>query len=175
MVYMKRNATTFLYGCFQLRYTYQCRREGRDPLRFLATYFRSAKKFFRSESAQIPLPAYSERQYVLRYTIFHYNGKFCGHPSQSLCKQVARPAMDKYSDRIPVCTISSSTRYDRKVWYESLGSICSINGKPVSYVEKSVICRRPGDHHIPEQNLPWCSGPHRGIDRARRQHLAQLR
>ena len=74
MVYMKRNATTFLYGCFQLRYTYQCRHEGRDPLRFLATYFRSAKKFFRSESAQIPLPAYGERQYVLRYTIFHYDG-----------------------------------------------------------------------------------------------------
>jgi hypothetical protein len=36
--------------------------------------------------------------------------------------------MDRYRDRVPVRTIGSGTRYDGKVWYESLGRIRSING-----------------------------------------------
>ena len=47
--------------------------------------------------------------------------------------------MDKYSDRVPVRTFGSGTRYDGKVWYEMLSSICSINGKPTSNVEKSML------------------------------------
>lgn len=47
--------------------------------------------------------------------------------------------MDKYSDRVPVRTIGSGTRYDGKVWYESLSSICSINGTPARNVEKSML------------------------------------
>ena len=47
--------------------------------------------------------------------------------------------MDKYDDRVPVCTIGSGTRYDGKVWYESLSSIRSINGISTSHVEKSML------------------------------------
>ena len=52
--------------------------------------------------------------------------------------------MDKYRDRVPVRTLGSGTRYDGKIWYESLSSICSINGKPTSNVEKSMLSA--GDH-----------------------------
>ena len=47
--------------------------------------------------------------------------------------------MDKYRDRVPIRTIGSGTRYDGKIWYELLSSICSINGTPASNVEKSML------------------------------------
>ena len=47
--------------------------------------------------------------------------------------------MDKYRDRVPVRTVGSGTHYDGKIWYESLSSICSINGKPTSDVKKSML------------------------------------
>ena len=47
--------------------------------------------------------------------------------------------MDRYRDRVPVRTIGSGTRYDGKVWFESLCSIRSINGTPTSNVEKSML------------------------------------
>ena len=36
--------------------------------------------------------------------------------------------MDRYSDRIPVRTEGSATRYDGRVWYKHLNTIKSVNG-----------------------------------------------
>ena len=47
--------------------------------------------------------------------------------------------MDKYGDRVPVRTLGSGTRYNDKIWYQSLSSICSINGNPTSNVKKSML------------------------------------
>ena len=48
--------------------------------------------------------------------------------------------MDRYSDRIPVRTEGSGTRYDGRVWYEYLNTIKSVNGvivDPLKPLEKS--------------------------------------
>lgn len=47
--------------------------------------------------------------------------------------------MDHYKDRVPVCTFSSGTNYDGRVWYELLSSIRYINDKPVEVEEKSML------------------------------------
>ena len=51
--------------------------------------------------------------------------------------------MNRFDDRVPICTVGSGTHYDGRVWYEPLRSIHSVNGKPVVDVEKSSL--RGGD------------------------------
>ena len=49
--------------------------------------------------------------------------------------------MDRYDHRVPIRILSSSTRYNGRVWYEPLASIRSINGTSVTegQVEKSML------------------------------------
>ena len=47
--------------------------------------------------------------------------------------------MDRYTDRVPVQTEGSDTKYDDRVWYEPLSSIRTVNGKPTVDLKKSML------------------------------------
>ena len=82
--------------------------------------------------------------------------------------------MDRYSDRIPVCTEGSGTRYDGRVWYEYLNTIKSVNGvtvDPLKPLEKSDL--KHGDRVRVDYEGKIFSGrdrivaPHTGTKNAR--------